>query len=112
MLDTPSDAENTSPERRRCVGRPYLSGRSGNPGGRPKALAAVMEAAKAHTAAAIETLAAIMADRRQPAAARIAAAVAILDRGWGKPRQPVGAEGLADLATALEAMRARRQQPH
>ncbi len=71
-----------------------------------------MEAAKAHTAAAIATLAAIMADARLPAAARVAACVVILDRGWGKPRQPVEAEGLADLAAALEAMRARGQQRH
>jgi hypothetical protein len=32
-----------------------------------------------------------MDDDRAPAAARVAAAVAILDRGWGKPMQAVEA---------------------
>jgi hypothetical protein len=67
---------------------PFQSGQSGNPGGRPKALKAVEEAARAHTEEAIATLAAICKNTEAPEAARIAAAVALLDRGWGKARQP------------------------
>ena len=43
--------------------------------------------AKDHGEAALATLAAIQADVNQPASARVAAATAILDRGYGKPRQ-------------------------
>lgn len=41
--------------------------------------------ARSHTEAAIRTLAAIMKQKKAPAAARISAACALLDRGWGKP---------------------------
>ena len=43
--------------------------------------------ARSHTATAIKTLAGIMGEKKAPAAARVAAATAILDRGWGKPSQ-------------------------
>ena len=42
------------------IGKPFKKGQSGNPGGRPKVVAEVKELARAHTAAAIETLVAIM----------------------------------------------------
>lgn len=52
------------------------------------------ELARQHTEDAIRTLAAIMLDGEQPARARVAAAEALLDRGWGRPEQPVtGADG-------------------
>ena len=43
--------------------------------------------ARAHTVSAIATLALIMRQKKGPPAARVAAAVALLDRGWGKPVQ-------------------------
>jgi hypothetical protein len=73
-----------------------MPGRSGNPGGRPKALREVMELARARTEAAVDTLAAVMADETAPPAARVSAATALLDRGWGRPVQGLhhsGAEG-------------------
>jgi hypothetical protein len=69
---------------------------SGNPGGRPKQpfiierrriFADVKAAARELTQEAIDTLAAIMKDPKAPAAARISAAVAVLDRGHGRPLQ-------------------------
>jgi hypothetical protein len=66
---------------------PFQPGQSGNPGGRPKALKAVEEAARAHTGDAIETLASICKNTQAPEAARVAAANALLDRAWGKPKQ-------------------------
>ena len=45
--------------------------------------------ARSHTDSAIKTLAGIMKQAKAPAAARVSAAAALLDRGWGKPQQTV-----------------------
>lgn len=54
-----------------------------------KAKADIRSLARSHTESAIKTLAGIMNEKKSPAAARVAAASAILDRGWGKPKQDV-----------------------
>jgi hypothetical protein len=76
-----------SPENRRdqMAGGRFQPGKSGNPGGRPKEVEAVRELARQHTGEAIQTLAAIMRDGKEPAAARVRAAEYVLDRGWGRP---------------------------
>lgn len=81
-------AENSTKTRkkRRGPGRPFAKGESGNPGGRPAIPVDVIEAARARTALAIETLAAIC-EHGEDEKARIAAAVALLDRAWGKPTE-------------------------
>ena len=48
--------------------------------------------ARSFTEPALNTLAAIMRQPNAPAAARVQAAVALLDRGWGKPKQTVGGD--------------------
>lgn len=65
----------------------FQPGQSGNPGGRPKALKEVEEAAREHTTDAIRTLASICKSRKAPEAARVAAANSLLDRAWGRPKQ-------------------------
>lgn len=81
-------------------------GISGNPSGRPRrpdTIAArqifvtVKAAARALTQEAIDTLAAVMRDGKAPAAARISAAVALLDRGHGRPSQAVDLNVGCDL---------------
>lgn len=72
---------------------PFQPGQSGNPGGRSKAPARVIELARAHTGTAIETLVQIMSASKAPPSSRVAAAQALLDRGWGKPAQPVDGDG-------------------
>lgn len=57
------------------------------PGKVSAAKRALSEMAKDHAEAAIQTLAAIHADDEAPPAARVSAAVAILDRAYGKPPQ-------------------------
>jgi hypothetical protein len=68
-------------------GRPFQPGQSGNPGGRPKDVGIVRDLARAHTESAVLTLVAIMTNSQEKGAARVAAAQAILDRGWGKAVQ-------------------------
>ena len=74
----------------------FQKGQSGNPGGRPKALREVEELARQEAAAAMQTLATIHRDKKAPYSARVMAANALLDRGWGKARQALehsGADG-------------------
>ncbi len=66
---------------------PWAKGHSGNPGGRPGVLKDIQEIARKHSLGSITTLVEIRDDRTQPAAARVAAASIILDRGYGKPPQ-------------------------
>src|SRR6476659_4598209 len=70
-------------------GRPFKKGTSGNPGGRPKVLGDVQELARERSPEAINILANVMRDEKAPPAARVAAANALLDRGYGKPTQPI-----------------------
>lgn len=58
-----------------------------------KVTADVKAAAQHYTTAALKTLAEIMGGVEQPAAARVSAAVALLDRAHGKPMQAVQASG-------------------
>src|SRR5262249_30790693 len=64
----------------------------GNPGGRPKEIAEVKELARQHMPAAIEALASIMNNTKASDAARVSAACALLDRGYGKAPQHIDAE--------------------
>jgi hypothetical protein len=66
---------------------------SGRRKGVPNRLGAdVRVAARTYTRQALATLAGIMNDPKAPAQARAMAADRLLDRGWGKPTQPIGAE--------------------
>ena len=47
--------------------------------------------ARSHTETALSTLAGI-AQNGQSESARVAASVALLDRGWGKPTQPLSGD--------------------
>lgn len=53
-----------------------------------KATADLRSLARSHTDTAVRTLASIMNMADAPPAARVGAASALLDRGWGKPTQP------------------------
>ena len=72
---------------------PFEKGQSGNPGGRPKVVAEVKELAREHTGEAIKTLVSIMTNPKSAPAARVSAANALLDRGYGKPPQHITGEG-------------------
>jgi HEAT repeat protein len=67
---------------------PYKPGECGNPSGRPKADIRLKELAREHTERAIQALVLALDDERT----RVAAAVALLDRGYGKPAQAITGE--------------------
>lgn len=68
-----------------------------------KAPAEIRSLARAHTQTAIRTLVGIMNQPKAPAAARVAAAQAILDRGWGKPAQSMtGEDGEGPVKLVIE----------
>ena len=79
--------------------------KSGNPGGVPKGYRELRAAARAHTAAALQALVDALSDPKL----RVAAAQALLDRGWGKPAQAMtsaGGEGRVEMV-----IRWQQQQP-
>jgi len=87
--------ENTVDHVQRLPSGRWLPGQSPNPGGRPKGTGAVRGLARQHTDTAITALVELC-EHGQNEMARIAAANAILDRGWGRssavvemPRPPI-----------------------
>lgn len=67
------------------TGKGFVSGQSGNPGGIPKELVEVRELCRALTPQSVGALAEIIADKGEPAAARVAAVKEVLNRAWGQP---------------------------
>jgi hypothetical protein len=56
---------------------------------RSRTITEIRSLARSHTRTALNVLVGVMRNTKAPAPARIAAANAILDRGWGKPKQAV-----------------------
>jgi hypothetical protein len=76
----------------------FKPGHSANPGGRPKGVIEVIHLARQQTTAAIRTLVEILKNG-QSEQARIAAANALLDRGWGKAPQSITIDDQRDAAS-------------
>ncbi len=71
-------------------GAPFRKGVSGNPGGRPALppeIKHVRELAREYTQAAVDALVGVLSSNSD--SARVAAASALIDRGWGKAEQPL-----------------------
>jgi hypothetical protein len=70
----------------------------------PKTLTEIRSMARSHTRTAINALVGVMRSKDATHAARVSAANAILDRGWGKAAQALGNsdEGALELVHRIE----------
>lgn len=83
----------------------WKPGQSGNPGGRPRVVADIQALARQHTEAAVRALVAALGSPRE----RVAAAQALLDRGYGRAPQRTeltGADGGPIQTQQVEDLRA------
>jgi len=69
-----------------------------------KTVTEIRSLARSHTRTAINVLVGVMRNKDSTAAARVSAANAILDRGWGKATQPLesGDDGALELIHRIE----------
>ncbi|WP_063776779.1 DUF5681 domain-containing protein [Microvirga massiliensis] len=102
----------------------WQPGQSGNPKGRPSIKGEVETLARTYTAEALETLADLMRNSASDNV-RAAAANALLNRGWGLPRQaidgslalkppelkPVEQMSLAEISAELAMLKGQRRLP-
>jgi hypothetical protein len=91
----------------------FQKGQSGNPGGRAKVTLpdgrTLTDLAREHTPKAVQALVDVIESEQASEAAKVSAATAILDRGWGRPRQDLGIEMLPDAETAALLEQARKR---
>lgn len=73
-----------------------------NAGGLPKGLGEVKKLARQYTAEAINTLVEVMQDKGATSSARVGAATALLDRGYGKPTQQIEVGRPGDFSDMAE----------
>ena len=81
----------------------FRAGHSGNAGGRPRDEYKLAELARSYTAEAIGTLVELMRHGKDDRV-RGAAAQALLERGWGKPRVEVATTSKSDSQSFIEAL--------
>jgi hypothetical protein len=79
----------------------------------PKSLTEIRSLARSHTRTAINVLVGIMRSKDATAAARVSAANAILDRGWGKVTQgiEIGDDGALELIHRIERVIVHPENP-
>jgi hypothetical protein len=80
----------------------------------PKTLTEIRSLARSHTRTALNVLVGVMRSKDATATARVSAANAILDRGWGKATQPIenGDDGALELIHRIERVIVHPENPH
>jgi hypothetical protein len=80
----------------------------------PKTVTEIRSLARSHTRTALNVLVGVMRSKDATATARVSAANAILDRGWGKATQPIetGDDGALELIHRIERVIVRPENPH
>src|ERR1700743_1725692 len=79
----------------------------------PRAVTEIRSLARSYTRTALNVLVGVMRSKDATAAAKVSAANAILDRGWGKPTQPVAnsADGALELIHRIERVIVHPENP-
>lgn len=80
----------------------------------PKTLTEIRSLARSHTRSAINVLVGVMRSKDATAAARVSAANAILDRGWGKAAQQLqnSDDGALELIHRIERVIVHPENPN
>jgi hypothetical protein len=78
-----------------------------------KTLIEIRSLARSHTRTALNVLVGVMRSKDATATAKVSAANAILDRGWGKTTQPVGNsdDGALELIHRIERVIVHPENP-
>jgi len=92
--------------KQRGPGKPFQKGQSGNPRGRPKADIDIRNLAREHTTEAFTVLLEVM--RSDDDRVRMQAALAVIERAWGKAEQRITHDGSIDLTGEPRARRGAR----
>ena len=82
----------------------FVAGYTGNAGGRPKDEYKIAELARGYTLEALDTLVELMRYSKNERV-RGTAAQALLERGWGKPKQEIVSNSSPNFIDALEQVR-------
>ncbi len=79
-----------------------------------RALTEIRSLARSHTRTAVNVLVGIMRSEVATPAARVSAANAILDRGWGRAAQPIenGEDGVLELIHRIERIIVHPEKPN
>jgi hypothetical protein len=79
----------------------------------PKTMTEIRSLARSHTRTALNVLVGIMRSKDATAAARVSAANAVLDRGWGKATQSIdtGEDGALELIHRIERIIVHPENP-
>jgi hypothetical protein len=101
----PFSAASARTERSLANLRPWTKGRSGNPKGRPPAAVDIGALARVHGPRCIEVAVELLDD--PDSRIRLGALTALLDRGYGRPKQPLAADSETD-ASGLQLLAAHR----